>query len=234
MQQDPHSLQVTHAHRVLFVSASGDRCSAVFCSPRRVGRRPAAAAAEQHHQVVSQSRRTIASIGRSSMQSHPRVVVSPVASSSPVARLHPRPPSRSRAQISSPAPVDTSSLSLDGESYASSLVLDLRDQAYNDLHMLTSKFPSRGSRAVAFPWRILILSGNMLSRLDGLQRCASLRKLDLSRNGLDALPKSTFWKQLRQLQVLHLHQNKIDSIHALQTLVSERIRTQASWQHSHR
>lgn len=132
-----------------------------------------------------------------------------------------RPASRARH----PAPA----LTLDGESYASTLVLDLRDQACNDLHVLNSKFPGRaamGDRSgshshsgAAHPWRIIILSGNMLSRLDGLHRCTMLRKLDLSRNGIDTLPKASFWKQLKHLQVLFLHQNKLDSIHALQQLV---------------
>ena len=130
-----------------------------------------------------------------------------------------------------------SSLGVSGDSYSSSLLLDLRDQAYNDLHVLAAKFAAKAgerggansgaaaaqhghAHSSAYPWSILILSGNMLSRLDGLSRCGSrLRKLDLSRNGIDVLPKSpSFWRSFSSLQVLLLHQNKLDSIHALQQL----------------
>jgi Leucine-rich repeat (LRR) protein len=111
------------------------------------------------------------------------------------------------------------SIALDGSSYASSLVLSLVSQALNDVLVLHGKFPSKNHVVATYPWRIIILSGNLISRMDGLQRCTNLRKLDLSRNGMETIPGANFWKHMRALQILMLHQNKIDSIHALQQLV---------------
>ena len=41
------------------------------------------------------------------------------------------------------------------------------------------------------------------------------------------MPKGAFWKQMPQLQVLLLHHNQIDSIHALQQLVAHISHTDA-------
>ncbi len=69
-----------------------------------------------------------------------------------------------------------------------------------------------------YPWKIVILSSNVLARLNGLQMCTKLRKLDLSDNQIKTLPNKSFWSRLTNLTTLLLHNNKIDSIHTLQSL----------------
>lgn len=111
------------------------------------------------------------------------------------------------------------SLRLSGESYNSLLVLDLRNQKVNDLNLLSGKYHGKISAGIsAYPWTILLLSNNLLSRLDPLQYCINLKKLDLSNNDLLAIPKGNVWKCLPHLQILFLHNNKLDSIHSLQQL----------------
>jgi hypothetical protein len=132
------------------------------------------------------------------------------------------PSASARASAAAAAAVGSSasSLSIAGSSYSSTRVLDLRSHSLCDLHVLHGKFPAARSAVMAYPWTVLLLSNNLLTRLEGgLARCTRLRKLDLSRNGINTLPKANFWKQMPQLQILLIHHNKIDSIHALQHLV---------------
>ncbi len=54
----------------------------------------------------------------------------------------------------------------------------------------------------AYPWRILLMSANLLVKLDSIHRCGLLRKLDLSHNAIDQLPNKNFWLRLPKLEVL--------------------------------
>jgi len=69
-----------------------------------------------------------------------------------------------------------------------------------------------------YPWKIVYLNNNRITDLLGLHLCTNLRKLDLSRNQIVNLPNRFFWRYLTNLQILYLHDNKIDSIHAVQDL----------------
>ena len=96
-------------------------------------------------------------------------------------------------------------------------MLDLTGRQLAHLKILHTRFPSRTGQD-KWPWQIVLASANVLNRLDGLHRCARLRKLDLSHNSIVELPNQNFWRCLPRLQSLQLHANKIDSIHALQEL----------------
>merc|ERR1712185_174846 len=47
---------------------------------------------------------------------------------------------------------------------------------------------------------------------DPLLHCSRLLKLDLSSNGITALPKREEWARLPELQVLYLHGNQLGSL----------------------
>ncbi len=121
-------------------------------------------------------------------------------------------------------------------------VLDLQHQQLTDCLIIHQKFPPKiaaaGSAALLeskrdrqtldaeagkellrrYPWRVMLLSHNMISNLTGLHLCTKLRKLDLSHNNIVDIPNKTFWRQLSQLEILLLNDNKIDSVLALQDL----------------
>lgn len=48
--------------------------------------------------------------------------------------------------------------------------------------------------------------------------CVNLRKLDLAFNCIVNLPNSNFWEQLKSLQILYLHHNKINDWNNLESL----------------
>ncbi|XP_076860498.1 uncharacterized protein lrriq3 isoform X2 [Brachyhypopomus gauderio] len=57
--------------------------------------------------------------------------------------------------------------------------------------------------------RICVLADNVLSRIDPLVECVHLVKLDLRGNQISHLPSSSFWRNLKDLQLLILHDNNM-------------------------
>jgi Leucine-rich repeat (LRR) protein len=96
-------------------------------------------------------------------------------------------------------------------------VLDLHDYGIEELPLPKRDSSSRG-RSVQ-PWRIIFLQRNRITMFDGLAECANLRKLDLSSNCITALPNRRFWAFLPNLQVLLLHDNKLEVLNQLLDLV---------------
>ena len=70
---------------------------------------------------------------------------------------------------------------------------------------------------------ICYLHSNLLSKIDHVDRCAQLRKMDVHGNKLETLPGPAFWSHLVNLEVLHLHTNNLqnlDDAHGLAVLPS--------------
>lgn len=66
--------------------------------------------------------------------------------------------------------------------------------------------------------KICDLSGNFLTSIDRLEGCTNLIKLDLHNNQIEDLPSAVFWKNMKNLRLLYLHDNpvsKLDSVHSL-------------------
>ena len=89
--------------------------------------------------------------------------------------------------------------------------LDLRELALNDVDEI----------GVCSSLQVVLLSANLFQQLspNAFFQCTRLKKLDLARNGITALPDRNIWGQLRELVVLYLHDNQLASLHALGELV---------------
>ncbi|XP_066499378.1 leucine-rich repeat and IQ domain-containing protein 3 [Hoplias malabaricus] len=57
--------------------------------------------------------------------------------------------------------------------------------------------------------KICVLSDNFLTRIEPLIECVHLVKLDLRGNQITHLPSASFWSNLKDLQLLNLHDNSI-------------------------
>ena len=75
--------------------------------------------------------------------------------------------------------------------------LDLRELALNDVDEI----------GVCSSLQVVLLSANLFQQLspNAFFQCTRLKKLDLARNGITALPDRNVWGQLRELVVLYLH-----------------------------
>jgi hypothetical protein len=94
-------------------------------------------------------------------------------------------------------------------------VLDLHEEGLTELPL-----PRRdGTQRIIYPWRIIFLQRNRLTMFDGLAECANLRRLDLSGNCLTVLPNRRFWTFVPNLEVLLLHDNKLEVLNQLLELV---------------
>ena len=94
-------------------------------------------------------------------------------------------------------------------------VLDLHDSGIDEVPL-----PKRDSSTRrVLPWRIVFLQRNRLTMFDGIAECANLRKLDLSSNALTVLPNRRFWTFVPNLEVLLLHNNKLEVLNQLLDLV---------------
>ena len=120
-----------------------------------------------------------------------------------------RPPSASHHTVRRP------DFGVKAQSYSSKFVLQM-----SKMKLTTTKavLDRKLDQPDPYPWEIMILSENVITRLHGINMCVNLRKLDLSDNQLKTLPNKSFWKCLPKLETLFLHNNKIDSIHSLQSL----------------
>lgn len=90
--------------------------------------------------------------------------------------------------------------------------LDLRELALQDIDEI----------GVCTELKVALLSSNLFEQLSvrGFFQCSRLRKLDLSRNGLTALPDRDTWAKLRELVVLYLHDNELASLHSVGELAT--------------
>ena len=87
---------------------------------------------------------------------------------------------------------------------ASARVVELRGKGLTSVDPLAS---------CARSLQVALLSGNLLSALEEpIMQCSRLLKLDLSNNGISALPKREDWARLPELQVLYLHGNQLGSL----------------------
>ncbi|XP_030640243.1 uncharacterized protein lrriq3 [Chanos chanos] len=59
--------------------------------------------------------------------------------------------------------------------------------------------------------RICILADNFIAKIDALVECVHLVKLDLKGNQIKQLPDAVFWSQLKELQLLNLHDNSMST-----------------------
>ncbi|KAK3540535.1 hypothetical protein QTP70_034089 [Hemibagrus guttatus] len=57
--------------------------------------------------------------------------------------------------------------------------------------------------------RVCVLCDNFITNIEPLQQCVNLLKLDLKGNQITQLPEPSFWKNLKDLQLLFLHDNNI-------------------------
>ncbi|XP_027027103.1 leucine-rich repeat and IQ domain-containing protein 3 isoform X4 [Tachysurus fulvidraco] len=57
--------------------------------------------------------------------------------------------------------------------------------------------------------RVCVLCDNSITDIQPLQQCVNLLKLDLKGNQISQLPEAAFWKNLKNLQLLFLHDNNI-------------------------
>ncbi|KAG6933501.1 leucine rich repeats and IQ motif containing 3, partial [Chelydra serpentina] len=66
--------------------------------------------------------------------------------------------------------------------------------------------------------KVCILSNNYITNIDALECCIHLVKLDLHGNQIQHLPGPTFWEDMKELNLLYLHDNgigKLDNVHSL-------------------
>ncbi|XP_039183149.1 leucine-rich repeat and IQ domain-containing protein 3 isoform X3 [Crotalus tigris] len=66
--------------------------------------------------------------------------------------------------------------------------------------------------------RICDLSCNFLTNIDALEYCTNLIKLDLHNNQLELLPGPMFWRYMKNLQLLYLHDNGISTLEDVHSL----------------
>ncbi|KAF4110140.1 hypothetical protein G5714_009392 [Onychostoma macrolepis] len=59
--------------------------------------------------------------------------------------------------------------------------------------------------------RICILADNFLTRIEALMECTRLVKLDLKGNQIVQLPDASCWSNLKELQLLYLHDNNMST-----------------------
>ncbi|XP_017322751.1 leucine-rich repeat and IQ domain-containing protein 3 isoform X1 [Ictalurus punctatus] len=57
--------------------------------------------------------------------------------------------------------------------------------------------------------RVCVLCDNFITDIEPLRQCENLLKLDLKGNQITQLPEASFWKNLKALQLLFLHDNDI-------------------------
>ncbi|XP_043102944.1 leucine-rich repeat and IQ domain-containing protein 3 [Puntigrus tetrazona] len=66
--------------------------------------------------------------------------------------------------------------------------------------------------------RICILADNFLTRIEALMECALLVKLDLKGNQIVQLPDASCWNNLKELQLLYLHDNNMSTWNSIKGL----------------
>ncbi|XP_063155930.1 leucine-rich repeat and IQ domain-containing protein 3 [Candoia aspera] len=74
------------------------------------------------------------------------------------------------------------------------------------------------SMLYCFSLKICDLSCNFLTNIDALGYCTNLIKLDLHSNQLELLPGPMFWKHMKNLELLYLHDNGISSLENVHSL----------------
>ncbi|KAF5879899.1 leucine-rich repeat and IQ domain-containing protein 3 isoform X1, partial [Clarias magur] len=57
--------------------------------------------------------------------------------------------------------------------------------------------------------KVCVLCDNFITDIEPLRQCVNLLKLDLKGNKITQLPGASFWKNLKALQLLFLHENDI-------------------------
>ncbi|XP_055522025.1 LOW QUALITY PROTEIN: leucine-rich repeat and IQ domain-containing protein 3-like [Leucoraja erinacea] len=66
--------------------------------------------------------------------------------------------------------------------------------------------------------RVCILPRNYISKMDALSNCPNLIKLDLHSNHITEIPDELFWREMKCLQVLYLHNNIIGDTCSIEAL----------------
>ncbi|XP_068095321.1 leucine-rich repeat and IQ domain-containing protein 3 [Hyperolius riggenbachi] len=66
--------------------------------------------------------------------------------------------------------------------------------------------------------KICNLANNFITDINPLRRCAQLVKLDLHGNQLQNLPGQDFWRGMKELKLLYLHNNRIRSLSNVESL----------------
>nr|XP_002130149.1 uncharacterized protein LOC100176074 isoform X1 [Ciona intestinalis] len=66
--------------------------------------------------------------------------------------------------------------------------------------------------------RVCILNNNYLTRFNALENCPHLVRLDLHSNQITKLPDEGFWREMKSLQILNLHDNGIGKLDDIQSL----------------
>ncbi|XP_073675955.1 uncharacterized protein lrriq3 [Garra rufa] len=101
------------------------------------------------------------------------------------------------------------SLILDHSYWASEDDKDLKDIVMVRLSGLLLKSLDQIGSCRAL--RICILADNFLTRIDALMECTCVVKLDLKGNQIVQLPDASCWSNLKELQLLYLHDNNIST-----------------------
>ncbi|XP_032884999.1 leucine-rich repeat and IQ domain-containing protein 3-like isoform X2 [Amblyraja radiata] len=66
--------------------------------------------------------------------------------------------------------------------------------------------------------RVCILPRNYISKMDALSNCPNLIKLDLHSNHITEIPDEFFWREMKCLEVLYLHNNIIGDMCSIEAL----------------
>uniref|UniRef100_A0A8C5QUE2 Leucine-rich repeat and IQ domain-containing protein 3 n=1 Tax=Leptobrachium leishanense TaxID=445787 RepID=A0A8C5QUE2_9ANUR len=66
--------------------------------------------------------------------------------------------------------------------------------------------------------RVCTLSNNFITSIRPLRACPHLIKLDLGGNQIEKLPDQEFWKELKDLRLLYLHDNQISGVSNVESL----------------
>ena len=99
-------------------------------------------------------------------------------------------------------------------------VIDLRGQnlsSWDDLRALVQEAEADAGTSNIALWRLVFLQRNAFTQFMWVQKCISLRLLDISSNCIDRLPARSFWTPLANLEILLLHNNNIQSLASLQS-----------------